>query len=46
MLAMTADEAHELFGLEGLATLGELGLGYLTLGQAAHTRCRAVSGSG
>ncbi|MEV4163919.1 excinuclease ABC subunit UvrA [Nonomuraea dietziae] len=37
VLAMTADEAHELFGLEGLATLGELGLGYLTLGQPLTT---------
>ncbi|GAA2381833.1 excinuclease ABC subunit UvrA [Nonomuraea africana] len=37
VLAMTADEAHELFGLEGLATLGELGLGYLTLGQPLST---------
>ncbi|MEU7891900.1 excinuclease ABC subunit UvrA [Nonomuraea sp. NPDC049152] len=37
VLAMTADEARGLFELEGLATLGELGLGYLTLGQPLTT---------
>ncbi|MFI6476478.1 excinuclease ABC subunit UvrA [Nonomuraea sp. NPDC050663] len=37
VLAMTATEAAGLFDLEGLRTLGELGLGYLTLGQPLST---------
>jgi excinuclease UvrABC ATPase subunit len=37
VLAMTAEEAAELFGLPGVARLVELGLGYLTLGQPLST---------
>ncbi|MGW3343827.1 ATP-binding cassette domain-containing protein [Nonomuraea rubra] len=37
VLAMTADEAAAVFDLPGMARLGELGLGYLTLGQPLST---------
>ncbi|MFD0478244.1 ATP-binding cassette domain-containing protein [Nonomuraea thailandensis] len=37
VLAMTADEAAAVFDLPGVAGLGELGLGYLTLGQPLST---------
>ncbi|WP_067139616.1 ATP-binding cassette domain-containing protein [Microtetraspora malaysiensis] len=37
VLAMTADEAAREFDLPGVGRLGELGLGYLTLGQPLST---------
>ncbi|MEV4169112.1 excinuclease ABC subunit UvrA [Nonomuraea sp. NPDC049709] len=37
VLAMTADEAAAVFDLPGVGRLGELGLGYLTLGQPLST---------
>nr|WP_055501118.1 excinuclease ABC subunit UvrA [Nonomuraea pusilla] len=37
VLAMTADEAARVFDLPGVGRLGELGLGYLTLGQPLST---------
>ncbi|SEG85907.1 excinuclease ABC, A subunit [Nonomuraea solani] len=37
VLAMTADEAARVFDLPQVARLGELGLGYLTLGQPLST---------
>ncbi|NRQ39095.1 excinuclease ABC subunit UvrA [Nonomuraea sp. NN258] len=37
VLAMTADEAARSFDLPGVARLGRLGLGYLTLGQPLST---------
>ncbi|MER6508245.1 excinuclease ABC subunit UvrA [Nonomuraea sp. NPDC001636] len=37
VLAMTAEEAAGLFDLPGIGGLGELGLGYLTLGQPLST---------
>ncbi|MEV0820042.1 excinuclease ABC subunit UvrA [Nonomuraea rubra] len=37
VLAMTADEAAAVFDLPGVAGLGELGLGYLTLGRPLST---------
>lgn len=37
VLAMTADEAVRVYDLPGLARLGELGLGHLTLGRSLST---------